>query len=82
VGGHLFVNPCSASRAQPWHDAVYRYRRGLHLSGERQPTKKELRQLINGIKSLTGFLAIEIDANGDFMIGRSLSILWRVSQGA
>jgi len=50
------------------HDAVYRYRRGLHLSGERQPTKKELRQLINGIKSLTGFLAIEIDANGDFMI--------------
>jgi len=50
------------------NDAVYRYRKGLHLSGERQPTKKELRLLINGIKSLTGFLAIEIAANGDFMI--------------
>jgi hypothetical protein len=50
------------------NDSVYRYRKGLHLSRERQPTKKELRLLINGIKSLTGFLAIEIDDNGDFII--------------
>jgi hypothetical protein len=50
------------------NDSVYRYRRGLHLSGEHQPTKKELHLLINGIKSLTGFSTIEIDVHGDFMI--------------
>jgi hypothetical protein len=67
LGAICLLTVFSVARAVH-NDSVYRYRKGLHLSGERQPTKKELGLLINGIKSLTGFLAIEIDAKGDFMI--------------
>ena len=49
-------------------DAVYRYRKGVHLSREHPLTSKELDLLLNGLRALTGFSSLEVDAKGDLTI--------------
>jgi hypothetical protein len=49
-------------------DSIYRYHKGLHLSRERPLTNKELGLLVNGLRTLTGFLTIEITSNRDLTV--------------
>ena len=50
-------------------DSIYRFRPGFHLSERHPPNTKQLRLLLDELRSLTGFTEIQIKSNGDLSLG-------------
>ena len=62
----LLICPLKCAHAE---DPIYRFRAGFHLSEEHPPTAKQLKLLLNELRSLTGFAEMLTKPDGDISLG-------------
>ena len=68
AAGFLLVYPSICAVAAVGGDSIYRFRPGFHLSEKRPPNAKQLKLLLDELRSLTGFAEIQIKPNGDLSL--------------